>query len=221
MEESEKWLVLKALYGLAEAPRRWSSHRDMLLRQHTWEDCGRRFSLKQCVADSNLWKIVSEPLSGGVDVKTESEPVLHGLLGIYVDDMLITAEEPVKERLVREIRSIWSTSEPESAEVGKPVRFCGFNLHKLKGGGYLLNQEDYIQDLLQRFSDIQGTSEVPCLREEELSPETPNPKQLKRAQALTGGLQWITTRTRPDICFAVNRTAQLMSKYPRVCHSVC
>ncbi|CAE7861021.1 unnamed protein product [Symbiodinium necroappetens] len=98
VEESEKWLVLKALYGLAEAPRRWSSHRDMLLRQHTWEDCGRRFSLKQCVADSNLWKIVSEPLSGGVDVKTESEPVLHGLLGIYVDDMLITAEEPVKER---------------------------------------------------------------------------------------------------------------------------
>ncbi|OLQ00416.1 hypothetical protein AK812_SmicGene16922 [Symbiodinium microadriaticum] len=129
VEESEKWLVLKALYGLAEAPRRWSSHRDMLLRQHTWEDCGRRFFLKQCVADSNLWKVVSEPLSGGVDVKTESEPVLHGLLGIYVDDMLITAEEPVK--------------------VGKPVRFCGFNLHKLKGGGYLLNQEDYIQDLLQ------------------------------------------------------------------------
>ena len=41
VEESEKWLVLKALYGLAEAPRRWSSHRDMLLRQHTWEDCGR------------------------------------------------------------------------------------------------------------------------------------------------------------------------------------
>lgn len=43
----------------------------------------------------------------------------------------------------------------------------------------------------------------------------PNPKQLKRAQALTGALQWVTTRTRPDICFAVNRTAQLMSRFPR------
>ena len=129
--------------------------------------------------------------------------------------MLITAEEPVKDRLVQEIRSIWSTSEPESAEEGKPIRFCGFNLHKLKGGGYLLNQEDYVQDLVQRFSerfsDIQGTSEVPCLKEEEIEPEAPNPKQLKRAQALTGALQWITTRTLPDICFAVNRTAQLMS----------
>ncbi|CAE6952681.1 RE1 [Symbiodinium sp. CCMP2592] len=221
IEESEKWLVLKALYGLAEAPRRWSSHRDMLLRQHVWEEGGRRFSLQQCVADNNLWKIVSEPLSGGVhagaglETESGSEPMLHGLLGIYVDDMLIIAEESVKERLVKEIRSIWSTSEPESAEEGKPIRFCGFNLHRLKGGGYLLNQEDYVQDLLQRFSDIQGISEVPCLKEEELEPETPSPKQLKRAQALTGALQWITTRTRPDICFAVNRTAQLMSRYPR------
>ena len=102
VEESEKWLVLKALYGLAEAPRRWSSHRDMLLRQHTWEDCGQRFSLKQCVADNNLWKVVSVPLSGGVDAEggaEGSEPTLHGLLGIYVAAMLITAEEPVKDRL--------------------------------------------------------------------------------------------------------------------------
>ena len=94
------------------------------------------------------------------------------------------------------------------------MRFCGFNLHKLTGGGYLLNQEDYVQDLLQKFPDIQGTAEVPCLKEEDPEPENPDPIQLRRAQALTGALQWITTRTRPDICFAVNKTAQLMSKFP-------
>ena len=71
VEESEKWLVLKALYGLAEAPRRWSSHRDMLLRQHTWEDCGRRFSLKQCVADNNLGRSLAYRYRGELTRKAE------------------------------------------------------------------------------------------------------------------------------------------------------
>ena len=232
IEESEKWLVIKVLYGLAEAPRRWSAHRDLLLRQLFWEDAGRRFSLVQCEADANLWRVVSvqQPDSTqDVDASSknpspeiytgnpqqEDEGLkLHGLLGVYVDDMLITADGDTTESLIRELRAIWSTSEPEVAEVGRPVRFCGFNLHRLTGGGYLLNQEDYVQDLLQRFSDIEGTSDVPCLKEEEPEPESPNPRQLKRAQALAGALQWITTRTRPDICFAVNKTAQLMSRFP-------
>ena len=212
IEESEKWLVIKALYGLAEAPRRWSAHRDLLLRKISWEEGERKYFLVQCVADHNLWRIVSrrQPESAEAD----SGLGLHGLLGVYVDDMLITAETAIQTRLIQELRAVWNTSEPEFAEVGRPIRFCGFNLHRLTGGGYLLNQEDYVQDLLQRFSDIQGTSEVPCLKEEEIEPEEPCPKQLKRAQMLTGALQWITTRTRPDICFAVNKTAQLMSKFP-------
>ena len=217
IEESEKWLVIKALYGLAEAPRRWSAHRDLLLRKISWEESGRKYFLVQCVADNNLWRIVSQKQGQSQILETtqaDSGLSLHGLLGVYVDDMLITAETATQTRLVQELRAVWTTSEPEIAEVGRPIRFCGFNLHRLTGGGCLLNQEDYVQDLLQRFADIQGTSEVPCLREEEIEPEEPCPKQLKRAQMLTGAPQWITTRTRPDICFAVNKTAQLMSKFP-------
>ena len=238
VEESEKWLVVKALYGLAEAPRRWSAHRDLLLRQLAWEDNGRRYSLDACVADNNLWRIVSkakpetteahQTSTDGAQTITPSEPGrstqqspqdnqgvrLHGLLGVYVDDMLITAENEVQTKLLQELRQLWSTSDPEIADVGRPLRFCGFNLHRLTGGGYLLNQEDYVQDLLQKFPDVQGTAEVPCLKEEDPEPENPDPVQLRRAQALAGALQWLTTRTRPDICFAVNQTAQLMSKFP-------
>ena len=71
-----------------------------------------------------------------------------------------------------------------------------------------------MKDLLQRFPEVEGIAEVPCLREEELEPEDPSPKHLKQAQTLAGALQWITTRTRPDICLAVNKTAQLMARYP-------
>ena len=210
VEESEKWLVIKALYGLAEAPRRWSAHRDLLLRQLAWEDNGRRYSLAACVADNNLWRIVSEAQPETTEAcgtytrvtqnSTSLEPgrspelipqdnqgiMLHGLLGVYVGDMLITAEDGVQNRLLQELRQLWSTSDPEIADVGRPLRFCGFNLHRLKGGGYLLNQEDYVRDLLQKFPDVQGTSEVPCLKEENPEPENPDPIQLRRAQALAG-----------------------------------
>ena len=154
LEESEKWLVVKALYGLAEAPRRWSTHRDLLLRQLCWEEAGRRFSLVQCEADTNLWRVVSvqQPESTqDVDASSQKSvlgtsasnpqqedegPKLHGLLGVYVDDMLITADGATTDSLIRELRATWSTSEPEVAEVGRPIRFCGFNLHRLTGGGY-------------------------------------------------------------------------------------
>ena len=232
VEESEKWLVIKALYGLAEAPRRWSSHRDLLLRRLAWDDQDRHYMLQQCAADNNLWRIVSRPTSSesqdpvaslnpscdshvqSSSSQDNSETTLHGLLGVYVDDMLITAESAVKNRLIAELRAIWQTSEPEEATVGRPIRFCGFNMHRLPGGGYLLNQEDYVRDLLQRFPEVKGVAEVPCLKEEEIEPEAPDPKHLKQAQTLAGALQWITTRTRPDICFAVNKTAQLMARYP-------
>ncbi|CAE7842944.1 aceE [Symbiodinium sp. KB8] len=146
IEESEKWLVIKALYGLAEAPRRWSAHRDLLLRQLFWEDAGRRFSLVQCEADANLWRVVSaqQPESTqDVDASSknpspeiytgnpqqEDEGLkLHGLLGVYVDDMLITADGDTTQSLIRELRAIWSTSEPEVAEVGRKD-----TLHKAMG----------------------------------------------------------------------------------------
>ena len=122
VDESEKWLVVKALYGLAEAPRRWSAHRDLLLRGLSWLDNGRRYSLEQCAADNNLWRIFSQTSSEAPrettsdDVSSGSKPessidypqpqatsqdrsgmTLHGLLGVYVDDMLITAETEVQK----------------------------------------------------------------------------------------------------------------------------
>ena len=214
IEEGEKWLVIKALYGLAEAPRRWSSHRDLRLGQISWVENGRTFSLVQSQADANIWKVVSRPTAQG---ERDQEPIdqqMHGLLGVYVDDMLITAEDPVIQAVIRELRNTWATSDPEFAAEDKPIRFCGFNLHKLREGGFLLNQQDFIQDLLQKFPSVSGVAEVPCLKEEELSPEDPNPSQLKEAQTITGALQWLTTRSRPDLVFAVNKTAQLMARFP-------
>ena len=77
-----------------------------------------------------------------------------------------------------------------------------------------MNQSDYVGDLLGRFEHVQGEVETPCLKEEEPAEEAPNPKRLKEAQTIAGALQWVTTRSRPDIAFAVNKVAQLMSRFP-------
>ena len=205
-EPDEKWIVVKALYGLAQAPRAWAVHRDRLLRDIAWVHDGITYSLRQCQSDENLWRIVA--------IRPGGQLSLEGLVGVYVDDIMVTARPGVETRMVQELRQLWTTSEPEEATLGKSIRFCGFNVHALEGGGYLLNQSDYVGDFLSRFAYVQGEADTPCLKEEEPLEETPNPKRLKETQTLAGALQWVTTRTRPDIAFPVNKVAQLMSRFP-------
>ncbi|CAE7429771.1 GIP [Symbiodinium necroappetens] len=207
VEPGEKWLVLKALYGLAEAPAAWATERDLQLSHMKWTDeHGSTFCLQQCHTDENLWKILRWD--------SEGKRHMEGLIGIYVDDILFTGETEAVDGFVKAVQGIWTTSEPELVQPGASVRFCGFNLHALESGGFLLNQEDYIRDLLLRYPHVVGTSEVPYLKDEEPSEESPNLQTLRQAQAYGGAFQWLSCRSRPDIAYATNRIAHLMSKFP-------
>ena len=52
-----------------------------------------------------LWRIVAIRPGGQVS--------LEGLLGVYVDDILVTARQGIDTRVVQELRRLWTTSEPE------------------------------------------------------------------------------------------------------------
>ena len=61
----------------------------------------------------------------------------------------------------------------------------------------------YLQELLQRFG-VEGTAPVPLTKWVE--PEIPaqvDIEDVRAAQAVTGALLWIATRSRPDISFSV------------------
>eukprot|EP00439_Symbiodinium_sp_Y106_P027584 s4975_g3.t1 len=206
IEENEKWLVLKALYGLQESPSAWAHDRDAKLAGMRWIGaCGVPCRLQRCVSEENLWKVVKESTSEVI-----------GLVGVYVDDLLLTTEPDELAELVRAIQLLWKTSDPQTVTVDRPMRFCGFNIFTRVDGSFILNQEDYVRDLLAKYPSVEGESEVPFLKEEaELAEEEASPVLLRKAQAFAGAFQWLTCRSRPDIAFATNRIAQLMSRYPR------
>ena len=52
------WTLRRAVYGLRCAPRAWGLERDRKLREATWKSEGKTYRLKQCMSDSQVWRIL-------------------------------------------------------------------------------------------------------------------------------------------------------------------
>ena len=131
----------------------------------------------------------------------------------YVDDFLTAAGDGMMRALLGKIRETWVCSEPEFAEKGKTMRYCGYDIEKLEKG-YALRQTNYVRDLLRRRG-VKGTEMVPMMKAEEGEDEVGAPIEATRAaQAITGELSWLAQRTRPDIGFAVSFMSRMIHKRP-------
>ena len=69
---------------------------------------------------------------------------------VYVDDLAIFAEREVADALVGLIKGLWKTSEPNWADLGSPMPFCGMELTR-SGLGWKVTQVKYLIELLQRY----------------------------------------------------------------------
>ena len=206
VEEGRVWKVRSALYGLVTAPRDWSNFRDSTLPELKEEveiDGKKETLVLRPLGDANLWKV--EELGS-------SEVV--GYMAVYIDDIMVVASKPVTDAVAKMVRSQWSTSVPEYAS-SESMRFLGMELEKVKDG-FVLHQRSYIQELLGRHGVEKGCSYVRNPEEESWDP--PTPKRVKEAQGLTGELLWLSGKTRPDICVAVQKMAQSCLKNP--CYAV-
>ncbi|CAE7247173.1 TY4B-H [Symbiodinium sp. CCMP2592] len=170
-----------------------------------------------CHSEPSLWKILDQHNN------------LHGLLGAYVDDFLLTALQNVLDSALAVIRSKWEVSEPKQVGV-HDVHFLGVDLH-LAGNVYYMSQVGYVVELLKRHPEVSGVAwaPFPSTKEEDTcdmlrSEEAPNLALVRKAQGLLGELTWLATKTRIDIAWSTNKASQLTARHPEqaieICHNI-
>ncbi|CAE7242309.1 RE1 [Symbiodinium natans] len=240
----ELWEAEGAIYGLEESPAAWAKHRDERLsllevedplsnvaagdsRSHVCDATpepihppqdvptspAQRYKLRRAKSDPNVWFLVRVNEDGSLDAK------IQAVLGIYVDDLLATGPKRLVQALFAAVSKEWRISAPSYSDEDT-LTFCGLEVRQTARGLHL-TQAKYIQELLNRYSHIVGTSTVPVIAEpqhgENLSADLAEPApelgRLRVAQKLAGELLWVSSRTRPDLAFGVSLLGQRLTKH--------
>ena len=212
-KDDDVWVVEMVLYGLTTSPKDWGVCRDSTLPQLSWTRTGDKgtefkghFEKSQ---DDNLWRLI--------EVSGEQQH-WRGLLCVYVDDLLFCGEESVLCKALKAVEATWSCAEAEWATTSKALKFCGIEVTMdAEGNGIHLAQSGYEKELLERWKPESG-SDFPMIKLGEAdfeAVETIDTAVLKEAQALAGGLLWLSTKTRPDLAYGVATMSRLMTKNPQ------
>ncbi|CAE7312303.1 RE1 [Symbiodinium sp. CCMP2456] len=201
--QEQFWQIQRALYGLDVAPRSWTLFRNKTLQEITELVDGTPVSCKPLQEDSNIWELFDE-----------REQKVIAWIGVYVDDLMLVTPELRRGVVMDTLRSPWTTSEPEVVEEGKDVTFAGYELSKV-GSAFHVHQRSYIREILQQW-EVEQESTVPCVKEPPkiFSREDSLFDQTKRAQSIAGQLLWVSTHTRPDVCYAVQAVCQQIATDP-------
>ena len=171
---------------------------------------GKIICFRQSRADESLWFTLLLPgEDDGTEGGDEANPT-HGIILVYVDDLLIAAVAALAREVSRMFQEKWRCTEPEWASVTGEVKFNGFEIRATEGG-LEIHQDSYIQDLLARRAEITGIEDVPAPPaakfSNNLEGDVNQPDKVKEAQAIAGELQWLCGRCRPELTYGVNLMA--------------
>jgi hypothetical protein len=179
--------VNKGLYGLKQAPRLWNKKIDSTMKKHGF----RRFNSDQCIY-----------------VRKSGRDVLY--VGLYVDDLVIAGSNAKCINSFKEQLS----AEYDMKDLGPISHLLGMEVTQdLSRNTLKLSQETYIRSILRRFNfQTEKPSSVPMspglqLERDDKVDDSPYPQ-------LVGSLLYLSSCTRPDIAFAVNKLTRFIS-----CHN--
>ena len=201
------WKVMKPVYGMAQAGRRW---------QRTLFPWLIEWGLTPCNADScvfHLHRTVQTPNGPRKDVL---------IVGCYVDDLFILYNSDDEYSLYHQFTSALQKRWDVDDE-GPVSDLLNIEIHR-DGDKVLLRQTSYIEKMVKEWLpdgvpthiQINSTPHDDDLRAHVLdavtSEDPVDPMLLRKYQSIVGGLLYAATNTRPDIAFTVGLLCRAMSK---------
>ncbi|KAL0550370.1 hypothetical protein IC582_014879 [Cucumis melo] len=183
-------LLRRALYGLKQAPRAWFA---------TFSSTITQLGFTSSPHDTALF--------------TRHTPQGIVLLLLYVDDMIITGNDP---HAISDLQH-YLGQHFEMKDLGSLNYFLGLEVSR-RSDGYLLSQAKYASDLLARSGITDSnTASTPLDPNVHLTPYDGVPlENVSLYRQLVGSLIYLTV-TRPDIAYAVHIVSQFMAA-PRTIH---
>jgi len=199
--------VLKPIYGMAQAGRRWQRSLFPWLLEQGFT----AMHADACVFHKT--STISTP-------KGPREETVY--VGVYVDDLTITYkyDEPYSlySTFTKAMVARWKVEDEGDIEDLLGVEFS------FSDKAITLKQTAYIERMVREYlpdgiPDTIQVSSLPCDKTlpqvvaDALScTDAPDPALLKRYQSIVGALLYAATNTRPDIAFAVNYLCRAMSR---------
>ena len=182
-ESTKVCLLNKALYGLKQAGRAW---------QHSLFDIIKSQSYQQSIKEPCIW------------YKTENKKLT--ILGIYVDDILITGED---EREISNISDALANAF-KMKHMGELKEFLGIEAI-YKNNGITLSQRKYTEQIVKQFAQENckpTTTPMSKSYEPMENYEINNRYPIRQA---IGCLMYLANATRPDIAFSVNNVSRYVT----------
>ena len=209
----ELWRAKKAIYGLRVAPKAWGDKRDYELANVRFELDGVWYKLQRSNVDPQIWCIIAAK-----DPKLASSVEVKGFILTYVDDYLYTAERPFMKKIEEVVGKLWKLSLQPILEYGSSgeLHYLGCVIAG-RPDGYTMGQKQYTVDLIEKWgmtsASAVGTIDIEAF-DEDAEVDEPQPADVKAAQKMSGGLLWLSGRTRPDLAFSVSRVASQSTTRP-------
>jgi hypothetical protein len=141
-----------------------------------------------------------------------------------VDDFLVTASAKVAKAVTDCVGKQWKCSPAQVLSQKEFIEFTGMRISRINEG-IMVSQEHYSQTLLKRVGMSEAVGSNIVMDSEECNdPEVtlqieagswvPELATVRSAQKAVGELNWLSTRTRPDIAYAVQRAASFALRDP-------
>lgn len=189
-EEHKVYRLLKALYGLRQAPRAWYAR------------------LRKCLEGLGFEKC---PYEHAVYVKREGNECL--IIGVYVDDLLVTGTSVENIKRFKE----QMCCEFDMSDLGKLSYYLGIEVEQ--GSGYIeLKQTAYAKKILDKAGLVE-CNPIKCPMESRVQLdkyEHGKAVDSTKYKSMVGGLRYLV-HTRPDISYAVGIVSRFMER-PTVVH---